>query len=135
MSADLMTGIQTRWAATPALVALIPIAKFTTGQTDDATVPYCTISKTNQDTAMRSNGNDTVDDITVMFKVSDDDYDDAHAIIDQIKTSYYRADFALAGSDKVIDVMKGEEEEERDDDKIWRVSVEMIFKTYFATGV
>lgn len=135
MSADLMTGIQTRWAATTALIALLPAASVKTGTTATATVPYATINKTGSDTVMRANSGDAVDEITVAIMVSDDDYDDAHAIMDQVKTAFDRADFALTGNDKVIGMFKADESEERDGDTIWRVTVEFRCQVYLAVGV
>ncbi len=76
--------IHARWAASAALIALVPAARFVTGdvQDENTALPYVTFNLDQSQVTATNSGR--MDRATLFFEVTADTYDAANAITKQI---------------------------------------------------
>jgi hypothetical protein len=131
---NLAQVIHQRGAAAEQLNDLLPADRVTTGTGVDPTLPYAAISKHSQRPGVIYNDGSAVDTVGVQIEVFHDDYDAAAAIVAQIKAVFDRTDFALAGSDRVINIQRSNDFQEHAADGTWRMAVDLNCSVYLESG-
>ena len=131
---NLEQAIHQRWAADPALTALLSADAVVTGTRGSRNVPYATVHRKSNRTVLRTNAGDAVDEATVVFHVWHDDYDAGRAILEQVKTAFDRSDFPLAAGDRVIQMRRTADRAQQDDDGLWQLTVEFLVQVYLSSG-
>jgi hypothetical protein len=127
---NLAQMLHQRWAAAEALNDLLPASRVYTGMSVDATTPYAVISKEHDRPLGFHNDGSAIDSIGVRFEVFHQDYDAALAIMEQIKKTFDRSDFTLAGGDKVISMQRLNDFEVQENDGLWRLVIDFNCTVY-----
>jgi hypothetical protein len=131
---NLAQVIHQRWAAAAALNALLPAARVYTGMSVDPTVPFATINKESEHPAAYLNDGSSVATVGLRIDVFHAQHDAAAAIVAQIKAVFDRSAFALAGSDKVVDVLWVNDFERQTADSVWQCTCELNCTVQLAAG-
>jgi len=131
---NLAQVIHQRWAAASGLNDLLPAASVYTGLSVDPQMPYAVISKRSDRPMARHNDGSGVDAVGVRIEVFHDNRDAAAAIVEQVKATFDRTDFALAGSDKVINMQRTNDSERQNDDGVWQMTIDFQCAIYLAPG-
>jgi len=126
--------IHQRWAAAQALNALLPAENVKTGRSAGDPVPYATITRLENRTVFRTNAGDALDEVTLRVNVWHDDYDAGRAIAEQVKAALDRSDFALSGSDRVVQMRRTNDSASQHDDGAWQFTVEFLIEVYLSSG-
>jgi len=132
---NLEQAIHQRWAAAGALTSLLPVENVKTGRSSDGPVPYATIVREKNRTAFRSNAGDALDEVTLRVDVWHDNYDKGRGIAEQVKAAFDRSEFALSGSDKVVQMRRTSDSATQDEDGMWRLTIEFLVQVYLPSGV
>ena len=132
---NLAQVIHQRWAAAGSLNGLLPAARVFTGMSVDPTRPFAVISKESDRPLECYNDGAAVDVVGVRIRVFADDYDAAAAIMHQVKAAFDRSAFALSGSDKVLNMQRGDDSELQNDDGVWQLTIDFQCTVYLAAGV
>ena len=132
---NLAEVIHQRWAAATALDNLLPSGSVYTGVSVDPTMPYAVIARRSDRPLARHNDGSAVEVVGVRIRVFHDNRDAAAAIVQQIKAAFDRTDFALSGSDKVINMQRSDDGERQDGDGVWQFTIDFNCTVYLATGV
>lgn len=138
---NLAQVIHQRWAAAEALNDLLPTSRVFTGLSPDPTTPYAVITKADDSPggaggpAAYCNDGSAVDRVRVRIEVFHDDRAAAAAIMHQIKVAFDRSDFALAGSDRVVNMQRSHDSERQEKDGLWRLVIDFDCTVYLASGV
>jgi hypothetical protein len=131
--------LHTRWAADGTLNGLLDSSKVTTGTyfAEDPQPPYATITRPGDMTAWRDNEGAAEEHALVRITVyhGRDNYDEGLAIADAVKAAFDRTDFALSGSDKVMNIQRIGYEEIDDEDGDWYFMIDFRCQVYLANGV
>jgi hypothetical protein len=131
---NLAQVLHQRWAAAAALNALLPAPRVFTGISPDPSRPFATISKLGSRPLESYNDGSAVDVIGVRFQVFCDGYDPAAAVVEQIKATFDRSRFPLAGSDKVLLMRRTNDSEQQQDDGVWQMSVDFECTVYLESA-
>jgi hypothetical protein len=105
---NLAQAIQARWSAAPQLNGLLPAEEVVTG-TYFAAEPggcYATITLPGGTVEGYANDGSSVENVQVRIQVHDDDYGHGQAVVAALLAALDRADFALAGADRVLAMQK-----------------------------
>jgi len=132
---NLAQVIHQRWAAADALNDLLSGARVHTGLSVDPTPPYAVISKLDQSPTSLHHDGSGVDEVTLRIQVYHDHYDQAAAIIQQVKAAFDRTSFDLSGSDKVLFMRRTGDSEHQGEDGLWRLVVDFRCTVYLASGI
>ena len=127
---NLAQVIHQRWAANPALDNLLPASDVYTGAAVGSTTPYAVISKEHDRPTGFHNDGSAIDTIGVRFEVFHDNYDSGIALMEQIKGAFDRTDFALSGSDKVINMQRVNNFDVQEKDGVWRLVIDFNCTVY-----
>ena len=132
---NLAQVIHQRWAADEALDNLLPAARVYTGMSVDPTTPYAVITRqSDRPVAYLSDGS-TVDRVGLRVGVFHDNYDAGAAIVHQVKVAFHLAQFALSGSDRVINMQRSNDFEQQSADGVWEFAVDFDCTVYLTSGV
>ena len=131
---NLTEVIHQRWAAAGPLENLLPASSVATGLCVDPAMPYGAITKCGDRPIARHNDGSAVDAVTVRIEVFHDDRDAAADVVAQIKTAFDRTDFALAGTDRVMNMQRTGDSERQNGDGTWQMTVDFACTVYLATG-
>ena len=132
---NLAQVIHQRWAAAEPLDNLLPASRVYSGMSVDPSRPYAVIAKqSGRPVACLSDGS-AVDQVGIRIQVFHDNHDAGAAIVHQVKAAFHQTDFALSGSDKVINMQRSNDFEQQDDGGGWQFVVEFNCTVYLASGV
>lgn len=131
---NLEEAIHQRWAADDALIALLPVEKVTTGRSTENSVPYATIQRRGSRTAIRTNTGDALDEVSLEIHVWHEDHDAGLAITSLVKAAFQRSDFALSGSDRVVQMRRSGDSAVQHADGLWQFSIDFLVQVYLASG-
>ena len=127
---NLAEVLHQRWAATEALNDLLPAASVHTGPGVERTMPAAVITKqTDRPDVYLSDGS-SLNTVGVRIQVFHDSYDSAVAVVEQIRTAFDRTEFDLSGDDKVINMRRANDFEDRQDDGTWRLVIDFDCTVY-----
>ncbi len=101
---NLAQVIHQRWAADSTLDGLLPAARVYTGLSFDPARPFAVISKESDKPETYHSDGSAIDAVGLRIQVFHDHYDAGAEIAGQIKKSFDRTAFDLAGSDKVLNI-------------------------------
>jgi hypothetical protein len=73
--------------------------------------------------------------VTLRIQVFHANYDGGAAVMQQVKATFDRSDFALAGSDVVVDMRRVNDSERQNDDGVWQFICDFQCTVHLATGV
>ena len=132
---NLAEVIHQRWAAAEALNNLLPASRVYTGISVDPTTPYAVISKESHRPAICYNDGSAVDTVGVRIQVFHDNHDSGAAVLDQVKAALDRTDFALSGSDKVIDMQRSNDFQRQEEDGVWQFVIDFNCTVHLKSGV
>jgi hypothetical protein len=124
--------IHQRWAAMPALAALLPASRVFTGMSPDTTLPFAVLAKESDRPQGRYNDGSSIDAVTLRIDVFDANYDSAAAIVAEVYAAFDRTAFALAGDDKVIDCERADSSEQQKPDGVWQMTITLRMTVYRA---
>jgi len=121
---SLVQAIHERWAATAALQAALPASRLYTGLCPDAALPWATVDKQSARPVACHNDGSTALAIGLKIEVFHGAHDVGAAIVQQVVAAFDRCDFALAGSDRVVDMRRVNDFERQSDDGVWQFTCE-----------
>ncbi len=132
--------IHDRWAADATLNGLLAATKVMTGTNFavDPAFPYATITAPGGPPGERYNDGAATNVVTVRIAVYHDmdNYDACKAIADRVQVLFDSKDFALGGSDKVLDIRASIPQEIQDQEtSVWTFVCDLDCRVYLATGV
>ncbi len=131
---NLAQVIHQRWAAATALDDLLPASRVYTGMNLDPTVPYAVISKEGQSPESLHHDGSGIDEVKLRIQVYHESYQEAAAIVEQLKVALDRSSFELSGSDRVLFMHRTDDFENQNDDGLWRMVVDFRLVVYLAPG-
>ena len=99
-------GIHQRWAASNALVALLPASSVKTGRNVGDTLPYATVLRRGSRTAFRANSGEALDEVSLRIRIWHDDFDAWRAIAEAAKAAFDRSDFSLSDGDRLVQMLR-----------------------------
>ena len=126
--------IHQRWAATETLNALLPAENVKTGRSLDGATPYATIARLKSRTRLRTNAGDALDELTLRVCVWHDEYDAGRAVADEVKATFDRSAFTLAGGDRVVQMLRSDDFASQHDDGLWQFTTEFLVQVYLPSG-
>ena len=132
---NLAQVIHQRWAADSTLNGLLPATRVYTGLSFDPTRPFAVISKESDKPETYHSDGSAIDAVGLRIQVYHDNYDAGAEIAHQIKKVFDRTAFDLSGSDKVLNIQRGNNSENQTDDGVWQFIMEFICTVYLASGV
>jgi hypothetical protein len=132
---NLEQAVHQRWAASEALAAMLAAERVTTGRSLGDSVPYATITRRQCRTAFRTNAGDALDEVTLRIHVWHDDHEAGRAIVEQVKATFDRSDFELAGGARVVQMRRAHDAAVQHDDGTWQFTVEFLVEVYLPSGV
>lgn len=127
-------AIHARWAASPALEALLPAQRVRTGAFHGDGRPYATLERKAGRTVFRTNAHDAVDEVLLAVHVWHESYDAGLAIVREVKAAFDRSQFDLDGGDRAIQVRRTAESARQHDGGVWQFTVEFSVSVYLASG-
>ena len=126
--------VHQRWAAAEGLSSLLSVDNVKTGRSFDGSVPYASIARLGNRTGFRTNAGDALDEVTLRINVWHDDYDAGRAIMEQVKATFDRSDFALSGGDHVVQMRRTSDSASQHDDGTWQFTVEFLVQVHLPSG-
>jgi hypothetical protein len=124
-----------RWEADAALCALLPAVRVVTGLWRQGGAPYATLVRKGNRTAVRTNAGNALDEVTLEIHVWHDQHDAGRAIVEQVKATFDRAAFPLAGGQKVLQMRRTGDTAVQHDDGLWQFTVVFSVRVYLPSGV
>jgi hypothetical protein len=134
MALNLAQAIHQRWAADQGLGALLPESQVYTGMSPDPTLPFAVISRLDSRPKARPNDGSATDAIAVRIELFHGNYDAAAALLEQVKATFERADFAVDESTRVVNMRRASDQEEQRDDGVWHVVIDFDCTVYHNTS-
>jgi len=132
---NLAQVIHQRWAADSALDNLLPATRVYTGLSFDPARPFAVISKESDKPETYQSDGAAIDAVGLRIQVFHDHYDAGAEIVHQIKAAFDRTAFDLAGSDKVLNIERGNDSERQTNDGVWQFTIDFNCTVYLASGV
>jgi len=132
---NLEQAIHQRWADTAALEALLPAARLKTGRSRGDSMPYATLTRERNRTALRSNAGDALDESKLRIDVWCEAFDAGHAIAEQVKAAFDRTAFDLSGDDRVVQMRRIGDAASQDADGVWRFTLRFLVHVHLPFGV
>ena len=123
-----------RWAASETLNGLLPAEKLKTGRSFGDSLPYATVTRLKNRTRFRTNAGDALDEVTLRINVWHDNYDAGRAIVEQVKATFDRSNFALSGGDRVVQMLRTDDSASQHDDGTWQFTIEFLVQVYLPSG-
>ena len=127
---NLAEVLHQRWAATAALNDLLPASSVHTGPGVERTTPQAVITKQSDRPDVYLSDGSSLNAVGVRIQIFHDSYDSAVAVLQQVRTAFDRTEFDLAGSDKVINMRRANDFEDRQDDGTWRLVIDFDCTVY-----
>lgn len=105
---SLTAAIHARWAAAPALCALLPAERLFTGRAPgpNAEGASATLAVSGAGGKAYANDRSSVDEVQVAFRIGPVDFDQGEAIAAALLAAFDRSDFELAGGGKVVSMQR-----------------------------
>ena len=132
---NLAKYLHLHWAASTALDTLLPAEKVFTGMSGDSARPYASISKESATPFSRHNDGSALDKVLMRIQVFHGQYDDALAVLDEIKKTFESIAFDLDGGCKVLAMQRVGESEKQLDAEAWQFTVDFQCTVYLPEGV
>src|SRR3972149_1427654 len=129
---NLAQVIHQRWAADTTLNGLLPASRVYTGLSFDPVRPFAVISKESDRPATYHRDGSAIDTVGLRIQVFHDHYDAGAGIMHQIKATFDRTAFDLAGSDKVLNIDRGNDSERQNNDGVWQFIIDFDCTVYLA---
>ena len=129
---NLLQAINERWAAAAALEAVLPAARLYTGVCPDAALPWATLAKESERPVACCNDGSATVAVGLKIDVFHGDHDAGAGVVEQIIAAFDRSDFALAGSDRVVDMRRVNDFERESDDGVWQFTCEFQCVVFLA---
>lgn len=127
-------AIHQRWAADTTLAALVPAEQVTTGRSSRRRVPYVTILRERARAAVRTNGGDTLHEITLRMNVWHADYDAGNSVLDQILAVFDHSSFSLSDSGRVLHMRRIQDSVQQHADGLWQWTIRFLTQIAPAGG-
>ncbi|MGD0382455.1 MAG: DUF3168 domain-containing protein [Thermoguttaceae bacterium] len=131
---NLAQVIHQRWAADSTLNGLLPATRVYTGLSFDPARPFAVVSKESDKPETYHSDGSAIDAVGLRIQVYHDNYDAGAEIAHQIKKVFDRTAFDLSGSDKVLNIQRGNDLENQTDDGVWQFIMDFICTVYLASG-
>ncbi len=132
---NLAQVIHQRWAADSTLDGLLTASRVYTGLSFDPARPFAVISKDGDKPKTYHSDGSAIDTVGLRIRVFHDHYDAGAEIAGQIKKSFDRTAFDLSGSDKVLNIERGNDSEKQSDDGVWQFTIDFICTVFLASDV
>jgi len=127
---NLAEVLHQRWAAAEALNDLLPASSVYTGPSAERTTPAAVISKRSDRPDVYFSDGSSLNALGVRIQIFHDSYDSAVAVLEQVRTAFDRTEFDLSGNDKVINMRRANDFEDRQDDGTWRLVIDFDCTVY-----
>ena len=127
-------AIHQRWAADMTLAVLVPPEQVTTGRSSRRHVPYVTILRERSRTTVRTNGADTLQEITLFVNVWHADYDVGSTVLDQILAVFDHSSFTLSDSGRVLHMRRIQDSVQQHADGLWQWTIRFLTQIAPAGG-
>jgi hypothetical protein len=114
------------WNNTPALNALLPADRVTTGRSSLDSLPRATLSRRSRRTVCLTNSGETIEEVTVVMRLRHESFDEGIAIIQQFLSVFDRSHFSLADGAEVVNLRRLTDYTRQAADGTWQFRVEML---------
>jgi hypothetical protein len=131
---NLLQAIHQRWAAAEALNALLPATSFFTGASPNNAPPFATMLKQSDKPDSYETDGSAVDVVVLRMQVVHAQHSAAAEIVHQIKKTFDRTSFDLAGGDSVQMMQRANDFEQQRDDGAWQMTIDFKCTVYLAAG-
>ncbi len=127
---NLEQALHQLWSNSPALVALLPADRVTTGRSSLGSLPRAAIARRLRRTVCRTNTGETIEDATVVMHLRHDSFDAGIAIVQQFLTAFDRSHIALAGGGEVACLRRITDDTRQAPDGTWQFRVDMLARIH-----
>jgi hypothetical protein len=131
---SLEQAIRERWAASDALVRLVPLASLMTGAAHgDPAMPYVVLTNRGQTSQARTTSGTTLGKAEVRLAVYATDLDEAKRIAVEMRKALDRASLSWQGA-AALDVQWKGQDEQLAADGTWQVAVDLVALVEIPSG-
>lgn len=120
----LEAALYAHWAASPALSALLPVEKLTTGLVRGAGTPCAALVPKACRAAVLTNAPGGLENVTFVFRVWHEDYDAALAIADAIRAAFHRAALDVSPQKHVLRIGQRARSIRQHADGLWELRID-----------
>lgn len=128
---SLEQAVHQRWAADPALAAMLPPERFTTGRASEGPLPYATLARRSNRTVWRANSGDRLDETELAVHVWHGDYDAGRAVAERVRAVFDRAAFGLASGARVVQMLRRGDDAAQGPDGVWRFTLVFVVQVHW----
>jgi hypothetical protein len=121
---NLEQAIHAHWAGSPALEALLPAERLTTGSASGGAAPYVTLRVRAIRPELPTNGGPAAEEASLRIDVWHERYDEARAIVEQLRAAFDGASLAVDDPEGVARVRHVGVAIEQHADGLWQWSVD-----------
>lgn len=123
---NLEQAIHERWASYSGLESLLSAERLTTGRTRSGTPPYATLEVRTVRSQLPTSQGPATTEIALRVNLWHDTYDEARAIVEQIREALDGASLELTGSDEVARLRHATDSIRQHPDGLWQWSVDFV---------
>ena len=127
---NLEQALHQLWGNSPALNALLPADRVTTGRSSLDSLPRVTFSRRSRRTVCRTNSNETIEEVTVVMGLRHDSFDAGIAIVQQFLATFDRSHFSLAGGAEVTSLRRIIDDTRQTGDGTWQFRIKMLARVH-----
>lgn len=120
----LEAALWNHWASAPALSALLPAEKLTTGLVRGAGTPCAQLVPGACRTAALTNASGGLEEIDFAFHVWHEDYDAAQTIADALRAAFHRADLQISPQTRTVRIGQKGRSARQHPDGLWELRIE-----------
>ena len=132
---EIEAAIHRRWAATPALDALLSADRLRTGLVHGDDRPYATLERKSSRTAFRTNAGDALDEVTLAIHVWHDSFDAGQAIVEAILAAFDNSSFDCGAGDRVVQIRRTAQSAKQQANNAWQFILEFSASVHLCSGV
>lgn len=127
---NLEQALHQRWSNCPALIALLPAERVTTGRSSLDSLPRATFSRRSRRTVCRTNSGETIEEVTVRMRLRHESFDEGIAIVQQFLTTFDRSRFSLADGAEMVNLRRITDDARQANDGTWQFRIEMLARIH-----
>ena len=121
---SLEAALCAHWAATPALNALLPVEKLTTGLVRGAGTPCAALIPKVCRAALITNAPEQWEEASFAFLVWHESYDAALAIADALRAAFHRATLQISPQARALRIMEKSRSARQHADGLWLIRID-----------
>ena len=128
-------SLHQRWAADERLTVLLPADRVKTGRAVGTATPYVTLLRQSSRVLLRTNAGDAIEEVVLRINVWHQEHDAGQTLAEAVKLVFDRSGFPLSGGDRVLRMLRHDEEIVQHSDGLWQFRLDFTIQVYLAFGV